>query len=201
MQCTFCYSFPCLPNSSPDVIPYPRSLGPHVSPPLLFNPFAFKLLRTLLRHGRPISAFLSITSALFPSRRRVYGGLLFRTSNTYALSPYSLSFHTPLPRSGAWGLHFHPVRRSHSLFFHTLPNSFALFCNFLHSPKTQPFSFHAIPNSFTKTPGVYRRCFHRALRAARSTSNQKLSLDPNFFRIHISQREGERHRLSLRGLK
>src|SRR6266852_766066 len=35
-------------------------------------PFPFNHLRTLLHNGRHVSAFLSITCALFPSRRRVY---------------------------------------------------------------------------------------------------------------------------------
>src|SRR5229473_3365459 len=34
--------------------------------------------------------------------------------------------------------------------FQSFPHSFALFCKFLHPPKTQPFSFHAIPHSFAK---------------------------------------------------
>ncbi len=34
-----------------------------------------------------------------------------------------------------------------------LSSSCALFCAFLHSPKTQPFYFQAIPHSLRKTPG------------------------------------------------
>jgi hypothetical protein len=43
---------------------------------------------------------------------------------------------------------------SYLSFFQTLPHSFAFFCTFLHSRKTQPILFQAIPNSFAKTPGV-----------------------------------------------
>src|SRR6266446_4811080 len=40
------------------------------------------------------------------------------------------------------------------LSFHTLAHSFAHFCIFLHSPKTQLSCFQSITHSFTKTPGV-----------------------------------------------
>jgi hypothetical protein len=69
--------------------------------------------------------------------------------------PYPLSFHTLLPRADARGSHDCTDKRSHPLCFQILPNSFALFCIFLHSRKTQLFSFQAIPNSFAKTPGVW----------------------------------------------
>src|SRR2546425_12349223 len=62
---------------------------------------------------------------------------------------------------------------------------YELFCTFLRSPKTQPFSFQAIPHSYAKTPG-----------GSIGISNQKFFLDPNFFRIHISQKEGESRHLS-----
>src|SRR3989442_9273281 len=62
---------------------------------------------------------------------------------------------------------------------------YELFCSFLRSPKTQPFCFHAFPHSFAKTPG-----------GSIGISNQKFFLDPNFFRIHISQKEGESRHLS-----
>ena len=67
---------------------------------------------------------------------------------------------------------------------------YELFCCFLHSRKTQPFSFHAIPHSFAKTPG-----------GSIGISNQKFFLDPNFFRIHISRKEGESRHLSHQELK
>src|SRR3989442_183763 len=62
---------------------------------------------------------------------------------------------------------------------------YELFCCFLHSRKTQPFSFHAIPHSFAKTPGVVWVFL-----------TNKFFLDPNFFRIHISQKEGQSRHLS-----
>ena len=43
-----------------------------------------------------------------------------------------------------------PLQSDSSSFF---SNSCALFCAFLHSPKTQPFYFQAIPHSLRKTPG------------------------------------------------
>src|SRR6266568_3049626 len=77
-------------------------------------------------------------------------------------------------------------RRAFSLFSY----GYELFCSFLHLPKTQPFSFHAIPHSFAKTPG-----------GSMGISNQKFFLHPNFFRIHISQKEGESRHLSHQELK
>src|SRR6266852_2906873 len=61
-----------------------------------------------------------------------------------------------------------------------LPVISALFCRFLHPPKTQLFSFHTLPHSFTKKGCL---CFQ-----------QILFPDPNFFRIRISQ-------ISNRGLR
>jgi hypothetical protein len=45
---------------------------------------------------------------------------------------------------------------------------FTLFRTLLRPRKTQLLSFQAIPNSFAKTPGVWGRCYPRALRASRS---------------------------------
>src|SRR5712692_1137591 len=45
------------------------------------------------------------------------------------------------------------VFRPIPLSFQTLEHSFALFCTFLHSPKTQLFSFQSFPHSLQKTPG------------------------------------------------
>jgi len=57
--------------------------------------------------------------------------------------------------------------------FQTIPHSLALFCTFLHSPKTQPFSFQPIPHSFAKTPGVVvflTDCFSGILSSLESAS-------------------------------
>ena len=71
-----CYSFPCLftlslevPSSSPDLTLKPRSLASSFRPLRSFNPFSFKLLRTLLCTGAPVTLFLSIACALFLSPR------------------------------------------------------------------------------------------------------------------------------------
>src|SRR5258707_15365083 len=54
-----------------------------------------------------------------------------------------------------------------------LPYTCALFCAFLHSPKTQSFSFHTVPHSFPKNKGW-------------PYFQQMLSPDPKSFRIRIS---------------
>ena len=43
-----------------------------------------------------------------------------------------------------------PRRNAQAFSFQTLTHSFARFCTFLRSPKTQPFSFQAIPHSLPK---------------------------------------------------
>ncbi len=40
-----------------------------------------------------------------------------------------------------------------SFFFHSIAHSFALFCTFLHLPKTQPFSFQGVAHSLPKMRG------------------------------------------------
>src|SRR6267142_5576041 len=61
-----------------------------------------------------------------------------------------------------------PLSRVSPLF----PVASALFCTFLHPPKTQLFSFHTLPHSFTKTNGVRisSECFSRILTSLESAS-------------------------------
>src|SRR5260370_40912559 len=53
-----------------------------------------------------------------------------------------------------------------------LPVVSALFCTFLHPPKTQSFSFHALPHSFTKNKGgrIPSKCFSWILNPLESAS-------------------------------
>jgi len=83
-----CYSLPCLlalsyevftplalspegslevPSSSTDSVPLHSSVAPSPNSSPRFNPFVLKRLQPYLHNGRPASAFLSITSALFSS--------------------------------------------------------------------------------------------------------------------------------------
>src|SRR6266851_5850685 len=64
------------------------------------------------------------------------------TKNTGGGGPFLSS------RSSSFSTHHSPLYSSP--FF---SNSCALFCAFLHSPKTQLFCFQAIPHSLRKTPG------------------------------------------------
>ena|SRR6266446_2518093 len=62
-------SLPPRLSCSSDVQTFPHANVSTCFPAILFP---FNRLRTLLHNGRHVSAFLSITCALFPSRRRVY---------------------------------------------------------------------------------------------------------------------------------
>src|SRR5258708_15280394 len=66
---------------------------------------------------------------------------------SYAKCRVSLTLSFPLPTLRA--------KRALQVFRNqAIPHSFALFCIFLHSYKTQLISFHALPHSLPKTPGV-----------------------------------------------
>jgi hypothetical protein len=129
-QTTFCYSLPCLPSSNLRLIPKQLSLASSVFSTLLFNPFAFNLLRTLLRDGRSISLFISITSALFSSRRGVY-----------PLSPHPRTL-----RSAVLSL-----PSLYLLSFQILPHSFAFFCT---HANLNSFIFNRFRTLRQKPPGV-----------------------------------------------
>src|SRR6266851_6824170 len=92
--------------------------------------FASIFLRTLLHNGHSSTPLQSICYALFLSRRRVYP-LLALSSRPRSL----LNTHYP----------------PQVLSFHTLAHSFAHFCIFLHSPKTQLSCFQSFPHSLRKT--------------------------------------------------
>jgi hypothetical protein len=64
-----CYPSPCLPSSSPELFPKSRSLDPPSRPFAPFNPFGFKLLRTLSLNGALATLYFSMPSALFLSQR------------------------------------------------------------------------------------------------------------------------------------
>src|SRR6266852_9071117 len=83
-----------------------------------------------LHYGHSSTPLQSIPYALFLSRRRVYP-LLVLPSRPRSL----LSTHYP----------------PQVLSFHTLAHSFAHFCIFLHSPKTQLPCFQLFPYSLQKT--------------------------------------------------
>jgi uncharacterized protein YceH (UPF0502 family) len=96
--------------------------------------------------------------------------LLGRTTilvRCHDLSPLFLTF-TKTP--GVWGYSSHFGTTSsfgdgNSLHYASSFFLFpcALFCTFLHSPKTQPFCFQAIPHSLAKTRGVgVGSCFHQS---------------------------------------
>ena len=66
---------------------------------------------------------------------------------SYAKCRVSLTLSFPLPTLRA--------KKALQVFRNqAVPHSFALFCIFLHSYKTQLISFHALPHSLPKTPGV-----------------------------------------------
>src|SRR6266849_6143366 len=94
--------------------------------------FTSIFLRTLLHNGHSSTPLQSIPYALFLSRRRVYP-LLVLPSRPRSL----LSTHYP----------------PQVLSFHTLAHSFAHFCIFLHSPKTQLPCFQSFPHSLHRIPG------------------------------------------------
>ncbi len=82
-------SLPPRLSCSSDVQTFPHANVSTCFPAILFP---FNRLRTLLHNGRHVSAFLSITCALFPSRRRVYPPL--PTYPPVSLLHYTSYFHT-----------------------------------------------------------------------------------------------------------
>src|SRR5712691_1756363 len=105
-------SLPPRLSCSSDVQTFPHANVSTCFPAILFP---FNRLRTLLHNGRHVSAFLSITCALFPSRRRVYPPPLPTLELTPCVSPglpaplyllFSYSYVEPILQ--ALYFHIHP---------------------------------------------------------------------------------------------
>jgi hypothetical protein len=124
---------------------------------------ALQLVHLPASGARPVASTHPPASAL--SRSLVTNHqvpVAFVFSTTYELPIfYLLSFDihasdggcTPLPTFRRSNVSTFKRSTIYLLSSHTLPNSFALFCIFLHLRKTQLVSYQAIPHSFTKTPG------------------------------------------------
>jgi hypothetical protein len=61
---------------------------------------------------------------------------------------------------------------------HVVSYSYALFCRFLHAPKTQPLYFQTIPHSFKKTSGVGCTLLSASDRHSSIASDSKALLSP-----------------------
>src|SRR6266852_1314171 len=92
-------SLPPRLSCSSDVQTFPHANVSTCFPAILFP---FNRLRTLLHNGRHVSAFLSITCALFPSRRRLYSPPLPLWNSPPAYPPVSLLHYTSYFHTVTW---------------------------------------------------------------------------------------------------